>query len=82
MEKKLEKPSTNDVPQIIAEKMDVLGFGSGTKELLKDAYGNSISEQKIVERISGFYGIDVTEVTWIKNPDDPNSIFVFIRNRK
>lgn len=80
-EEKRIKPSTIDVPKTIVDEMAKQDFGSGTKELLKDVYGNLISEQEIVERIRGFYGIDKLEVIWIKNPDDPNSIFVFIRNR-
>jgi len=82
MDKKLEKPSTSDVPQIIAEKMDALGFGSGTKELLRPLYVEPETPESIVGRTSKFYGVDKSEVIWIQNPDDPDSIFVFVKKKQ
>ena len=79
----MEKNIINDIPQNIIDDMEKIGFGAGTKELLKNTFGKLKTKEDILKSTKNFYeesGTDV-EVKIIDNPEDSNSVFVFIKDR-
>lgn len=80
---KFEKIVISDIPQALIDEMEKIGFGAGTKEVLKTAYDKERTKKQIEDSTKNFYfesGTDV-EVKIVDNPEDQNSVFVFIKDK-